>query len=363
MTTTTGRARFVTAAALALGLSSLGCGAATPLNDVTSEPLPDDAKRIEQANLLATPVADAEALLGREVHTTEDGNWTIADNRRPGCTVKVKRVPAAFEVEKRIDLSNVTSLAAGFRELVRASAKYGEAEKIDIAVKNKELLEAERVDGECGELVVSQVLVGRGKRTFLRKKDVAGEVSGSIGGLTPTVGHSASGELSDTLEWESDQAYGFNYTEAAKHASLGLKLAMPSIVDHGQELNIELTTNRKAWLVVFYVDANGEGAVLWPSAEEPEATAEPGKPATLPSATEKAAGIALEARVAEEGKPSRETLVAYAFENKADFDRVKPAAGASDTDGPALAADLTKKIEELPASSWSRAMVHYVIRP
>ena len=39
------------------------------------------------------------------------------------------------------------------------------------------------------------------------------------------------------------------------------------------------------------------------------------------------------------------------------------AAGASDGDGPALAGDLTKRIEELPASTWSRAMIHYVIEP
>lgn len=350
-------------ATLSLGLSVVGCGAATPLTDVTSEPLPDDANRIEQANLLVSPVADAEGLLGREVHTTEDGNWTIADSRRPGCSVTVKRVPAAFVVEKRIDLDNVTTLAAGFRELVRASAKYGTAEKIDIAINNHELLEAERVDGECGELVVNKVFVGQGKRTFLRRKDAAGEVSGTIGGLTPTVGHSASGELNDTLEWQDDQAYGFTYTEAAKHATLGLKLKMPSMVDDGEELSIRLVTNRKAWLVVYYLDANGQGAVLWPSAEEPEPTAQPDRPATLPSSAEKQAGIVLQARVAEEGKPSRETLVAYAFENKADFDRIKPAAGASDTDGPALAGDLTQKVEELPSSTWSRAMVHYVIRP
>ncbi len=346
-----------------LCLSSWGCSGATPLTDVTTDPLPDDAKRIEQANLLVAPVADAEGLLGREVHTTEDGNWTIADTRRPGCTVKIKRTPAAFAVEKRIDLSNVTTLAAGFRELVRASAKYGAAEKIDIDIANRELLEAERVDGECGALVVNKVFVGKGKRTFLRKKDVAGEVSGTIGGLTPTIGHSASGELTDTLEWDDDQAYGFTFTEASKHASLGLRLQMPSIVKNGEELGITLTTNRKAWLVVYYLDANGAGAVLWPSAEEPEPVADPGAPATLPSAAEKAAGIALQAQVAEEGIPSRESLVAYAFENKSDFDRVKPAAGASDGDGPALAGDLTKRIEELPASTWSRAMIHYVIEP
>jgi hypothetical protein len=340
----------------------VACSALTPLNDVAA-PLPVDAQRIEQANLLAVPVADAEGLLGREVQTTEDGNWTIADRRKPGCTVAVKRTPASFEVDKRIDLSSLTTVAAGFHELVRVSAKYGAAESIDIAVKNNELVEAERVDGDCGELVVNSVLVGSGKRTFLRKKEVSGDAAGSIGGLTPSAGHSAEGELSDTLAWTDDQAYGFTYTEAAKHRSLGLELRMPSIVDDGQELAIAFTTNRKAWLVVFYLDASGEGTVLWPSAEEPEPVATLDKPATLPSEAEKKAGIALQARVAEAGKPSRETLVAYAFENKADFDRVKPAAGASDQDGPALAAVLTAQIEALPSSSWSRAMVHYVIQP
>jgi hypothetical protein len=349
--------------AVAALLASSACGPMSGLNDVTTKPLPDSATTIEQANLLLAPVADAEGLLGREVHTSEDGNWTIADARKPGCTVTVKRTAAKFEVDKRVDVSSVTSLAAGFRELVSASVEYGEAEKVDIKVKNQELVEVDRIDGDCGALIVNKVYVGSGERTFVRTKKASGEISGSIQGVTPKLGHSAEGELADRLAWEGDQAYGFTYTEASKHASLGLKLSMPSILKNGEQLKLKLATNRKAWLVVYYLDANGAGAVLWPSAEEPEPTAEAQRPAALPSAAENDAGIALQAQVARPGEASRETLIAYAFENKADFDRVKPPAGETRGDGAALAAELTDKIDELASNSWSRSIAHYVIEP
>jgi len=83
----------------------------------------------------------------------------------------------------------------------------------------------------------------------------------------------------------------------------------------------------------------------------------------LPSAAERQAGIAIEAQLAEPGVPAFETLVSYAFAEKADYDRAKPEAGAASDRGGWLAAELTKTVEQLPLSRWTRAKIHYVIEP
>ncbi|MCA9620717.1 MAG: DUF4384 domain-containing protein [Myxococcales bacterium] len=344
-------------------LALVGCGPAGALTDPTKEPPPSAARSINDTNLLLVPVADGESLLGREVQKTDDGAYSIAATRKPGCSVRVKETKAVYKVAKKVDLSDVTAVGGGFKALVTASARYGSADKVDIAVENHKLLEVERVEGDCGDIIVNKVFIGSGKRSFERRRDLAGRVDGNFGGVTPSASHASSGALEDTLEWDGDQAYGYTFADAGKNPALRLKMEMPSIIQDGEELAINFETNRKAWLVVFYVDAKGEGAVLWPSAEEPEPVVEEGKKKRLPSPSEKEAGIALVGKVAEPGKAARETLVAYAFENKADFDRVKPVAGATDVDGPGLATDLTLKVGDVPSSRWTRAMSHYVIAP
>jgi hypothetical protein len=83
----------------------------------------------------------------------------------------------------------------------------------------------------------------------------------------------------------------------------------------------------------------------------------------LPSAAEKAAGVTIQAQLRAAGTPAREAIVAYAFANKADYDRFKPDVGSSSQDGAALEQQLRKRIEQLPARRWTRTVVHYVIQP
>ena len=138
-------------------------------------------------------------------------------------------------------------------------------------------------------------------------------------------------------------------------------------VTHGR---VELQGGAGVELFLFEQVANltdpvGEGKadVLWPSAEEPAPRVAPNGSAVLPSPRETAAGIRIRAALAKPGTPSRETLVVYGFSNEADFERLKPAAGAASADGAAYAADLTSKLQTLPLSRWSRSVVSYVIEP
>ena len=89
----------------------------------------------------------------------------------------------------------------------------------------------------------------------------------------------------------------------------------------------------------------------------------PDAPATLPSERERAQGIHYKATLLTPGQPSRETLVVYAFAEKHDFDAMKPAAGSENPDDPVYATELTKKLQTVPISRWSRAVVGYVIQP
>jgi hypothetical protein len=83
----------------------------------------------------------------------------------------------------------------------------------------------------------------------------------------------------------------------------------------------------------------------------------------LPSERERAHGIAYQATLLKAGQPAHETLVVYAFTDKRDFDAIKPAAGSENASGPEYASELTKKLQNVSMSRWSRAVAGYVIRP
>lgn len=101
--------------------------------------------------------------------------------------------------------------------------------------------------------------------------------------------------------------------------------------------------------------------MLWPSAEEPEPKAAPGHPAQLPSEGERRSGFAIKAQLRQSGHVERESLVVYAFTDRADLERVKPSPGTSNDDGAGYAARLTKELANVPLSRWSRSIAPYVI--
>jgi Domain of unknown function (DUF4384) len=169
----------------------------------------------------------------------------------------------------------------------------------------------------------------------------------------------------DAIEWADDQAYGFTAKETASTRPLEVQVQMAStILNEGDELQVQFDSpEQPAWLIVYYVDADNHGDVLWPSNEEPEPYVAPGTPAILPSPRERARGIAFNATLPRPGEPSHETIVVYGFADKRDFDILKPSAGAENADGPSFAASLKTKLQGIPMNRWSRTIVEYVIKP
>lgn len=318
--------------------------------------------RTAQANLLLYPSSDAESFLGRAVHQTGKNVWTIADARAPGCEVTVKRTPAPFKSSRKADLSSMTTLAGGLPQLIEIEARYGRSVTADIEVDNTEILEA-NVSPRCGDVVVDRVFVGSGRRQLVTRSEIGGNVAANALPGGPSAGHAQSSKVVDSTEWSEPLAYGFATKSMGGAPPLDLTVRIPATVQEGEDVSVTIETSQRSWLVVFYQEADGRASVLWPSTEEAEPTSEPGRTASLPSATERAAGIRLQAALREPGTPAHELFVVYAFTEKADWERFKPAAGAESASGPTYVAELTQKIGDLPMARWSRAVTAYTIVP
>lgn len=343
-----------------LALTAMGCNGTLP--PPTPGPPPAAANDTQQSHLLLFPESDAQSLLGRAVSRSADGSWTMTDARAPGCEVSVTHEKADFHTSRKIDAHSMTSIAAGYAKLVSLEVKLGRQNTADIDIHNSEILRAD-MRGACGELVVDTVFVGRGKRRIYASAQASAGADVHVGvvNVAPSVDTGAS--QADALEWTDDQAYGFSVKENSKTQPLDLKVGVPSIIDEGDNVTARFETASPAWLVVYYIDGSGHGDVLWPSNEEREPHVTPDAPAILPSEHERSQGIHYRATLLKPGQPSRETLVVYAFADQRDFDAMKPSAGGENADGAGYAAELTKKLQSVPMSRWSRAVVGYVIQP
>ena len=323
---------------------------------------PSDSRSVDQAKLLLFPQADAESLLGRAVQLGGDGSWTMADARAPGCEVGVTREAATFHTSRKVDAHTMTSLAAGYSQLLSIEVKFGRQNTADIEIDNSAVLKAD-LRGACGEMVVDKVFIGHGTRNLEASAVVSGQANVHIGVVTGSPSVDTGKSVADALAWSNDQAYGFDVRQGAKSDPLNLTVSLPSIVTEGDEVTATLDASAPAWLVVYYIDGQSHADVLWPSNEEPAPMAGPGNTATLPSDRERQQGFHIKAALFDHRTASRETLVVYGFADKRDFLAMRPAAASATSDGPAYAAELTKKLQSIPMSRWSRAVVGYVIEP
>jgi hypothetical protein len=327
-------------------------------------PPPDHAEQgreLEQGHLLLFPSDEPERLLARPVRLTEDGAWSIADARSPGCEVEVRRVPSKYRIRRRVKLESLTAFSGTFGELLGIEAGFGSATEADIDIENTLVLKAD-TRGDCDQVYVDQVFVGTGRRKLLAKADAAARASLIVPGA-PGAGVDSKSVVVDETAWGSPQGYAFTYREAGGDRGLQLRVQMPTSVAEGQEVTLRIEADEPAYLVVFYRDAAGKGAVLWPSHQEQSPMVRPGSPAFLPSEAERGAGMRLVAALADPGQATRETLIVYGFRDQADFSRVSPPPGASFEDGTHAAAQLTAQMDELPLQRWSRRIVSYVISP
>lgn len=316
----------------------------------------------DQSHLLLFPESNAESLLGRSAQRAPDGSWTLADMRAPGCVVRATHEKAAFHVSRTLDAHSMTSLAGGYARIVSIEAKFGRKNTADIDIDNTEIVRGD-MRGACGDLVVDTVFVGHGKRNIEASAEAGGNADVHVGVVNAAPSIDARQSQEDALSWKDDQAYGFTVRENAKVEPLEVRVVLPSLLDEGEHVTARFEAAQPAWLVVYSIDGSGHADVLWPSNEEPEPRATPGAPADLPSERERAHGIAYQATLLKAGQPAHETLVVYAFTDKRDFDAMKPAAGSENASGPEYASELTKKLQNVSMSRWSRAVAGYVIRP
>jgi hypothetical protein len=305
-----------------------------------------------RSHLLLFPLSTAEALLGRAVILSEDGGWTIADDRAPGCEVRVQRVPAEYTKQYRVALEDLTSLAAGYSALLGLQAEYGRSIEAEIVIDNTEIMKAD-VRGPCGDVIVDSVSVGRGERRLLRKAAAAVGGSAGKGPVGVSAGRGSEAEVKDRIHWQTPQAYAFTYRELSHVEPLHLDVDMPRTITDGDRFEVRVDGSRDVHLVVFFLEDNGAGGVLWP-AEGSTATITAGETTVLGP---------LEAHLREPREMSRETLVIYAFADEHDYRQFKPDTTAHMTDGTAYAASLTEKLSSISLSRWSRVTLSYEIVP
>lgn len=323
---------------------------------------PTEARATGEGFLLAFPVSDAESLLGRPVQATGNGAWTIADARLPGCEVRAQRAASSFKSKRRVALHTMASISAGFSKVLGLEASHGTDVLSDIAVDNSGIIEAD-TRGACGDVVVDKVFVGHGSRTLLRAATANVGAAAEAQTIALAGAYDSSSRVIDSTEWADDQAYAFTFRSSPGADSLSLSVEVKSTLTDGEEVQASFSTSRPAYITVYYLEAGGSGDVLWPSREEPAPRSVPGTPAHLPSAREASAGVRIRAALRDPNVPARETLVAYAFSELEDFEKLRPEVGGTAKDGASYAAMLTDKLQSVPLSRWARVVTGYTIVP
>jgi len=309
-------------------------------------------------HFLLEPNADAEDLLGRAVHLTSKGGWTIADERAPGCDVRVKRSQAQYEKSYRIGLGDMTAMSGGYSDLLRLEARYGRSVEAAMKIHNVETLTAD-VAGPCGEVIVKSVRVGTGERRLMRKAEGSLKGRAGKGPVALEGGREGITDVADEIRWSTPQAYAFTYEQSPKRTVFEIEAEIPATVTDGDRIRLKFNAPQDAYLVVYYLDATGAGAILYPSDFLPVPMVKGGDSLSLPPENVKE----LEARLADPRVATQDTVVVYAFAARGDFDRFKPAAMAGSNDAVTYAADLTRALASIPISRWDRHTATIQIQP
>ncbi len=309
-------------------------------------------------HFLLEPIGEPESLLGRAVQISSSGGWTIADSLAPGCEVAVERSVASYEKTYQVGLDDMTTMAAGYRDLVGLNARFGRSVQAEYAVQNAEILQAD-TRGPCGDVIVSSVRVGTGERRLLRKAEGKAAGGAGKGEIGVRGGREGTSKVEESMRWSSPQAYAFAFKRLSQEPALDVDVSLPASLREGDALSFEIKASRAAYLVIIFLEESGQGGVLWPGPDLATPKVEAGGSLLLPPAgTDR-----LVAALREPGKPARESLIVYAFTEAGDFERVKPQDAREAGDGAGYAARLAKELVSLPMSRWSRATASYVIEP
>lgn len=349
------------AALLLLSLGTLSLGACTKKGFLEAPEAEEETAAVggfaSDMHFLLEPTGDAESLLGRQVQVSAKGAWTVADERAPGCEVRVKRASAKYKKRHRIALGDLTSFSGGYKEMLSLEARYGRSVEAEFEIENTETLTAD-FDGTCGDVIVKSVRVGSGFRKLVRKAEAAAKGRAGKGPVGAEGGREAKTEALDSMEWGDPQAYAFSYDRVTQRKPFDFSFTLPDRLEDGEQLQLAFGANETAYLIVFFLEESGAGAVLYPNNRVPTPTVEASGPLTLPSPDEQK----IAAKLNDPATAARETLVVYAFTDRADFDRFKPSA-LGEAEVAAYAAKLTAELAHVPISRWQRATATYEIVP
>ncbi|MBZ5712154.1 DUF4384 domain-containing protein [Nannocystis pusilla] len=308
-------------------------------------------------HFLLEPTGDAEGLLGRQVRVTSAGAWTIADERAPGCEVRVKESSSSYKKKYRVGLGDLTAFAGGYKDMLKLEARYGRSVEAEYEIVNVKTLTAD-TEGPCGEVIVKSVRVGSGFRKLVRSAEGAAKGRAGKAGLGIEGGREAATEALDSMEWSDPQAYAFSYDRAAQQKQFDFSAVLPDKFTDGDPIRFEFAANETAYLIVIVLEESGVGGVLYPSGQVSLPTVKGKSQLVLPSPDE----TKIKAQLRDPKTAARETLVVYAFTHREDFDRFKPAAMDAG-EGLAYAEKLEKALSQVPISRWARVTQSYEIVP
>mgnify|MGYP000614948048 CR=1 FL=1 len=309
-------------------------------------------------HFLIEPSADAEDLLGRAVHVTSKGGWTIADERAPGCSVRVKRSSAEYEKSYKISLNDMTAMSGGYSELLKLEARYGRSVEAAMKIQNVETLTAD-TEGPCGEVIVKSVRVGTGERRLQRKAEAGASGKLGKGPVAVEGGREGATDIADEIKWSTPQAYAFTYDAPSARKVFEIDVDVPATVENGDRFRVKFKSENDAYLIVYYLDQNGAGTVLFPAEKVPVPMVKGGNTLTLPPKDV----VDLQAQLIDPKVGTQDTLIVYAFAERGDFDRFKPEAMGGAQDAVTYAAELTRALSSVPISRWDRHTVSIAIQP
>ena len=254
-------------------LMAMSLGACTKQGFLTApEADPEVAGKVgsfsTETHFLLEPTSEGEELLGRAVHVSKSGGWTIADERAPGCQVRVKRSQAEYEKSYRIGLGDMTAMSGGYSDLLKLEARYGRSVEAAMKIQNLETLTAD-TEGPCGEVIVKSVRVGTGERRLVRKAEASAKGRAGNGALAVGGGREAATDVADEMTWSSPQAYAFTYEQSAQRKVFDFQASLNEKVADGEEIEIRFTASQDAFLVIYFLEESGAGTVLYPSSAMP----------------------------------------------------------------------------------------------
>ncbi len=304
-------------------------------------------------HLLLQPTGSPDSLLGREVKIGDDGGYSIAPERRPGCIVEARDEVSAYDQSFSDLLDRVADVAGGRASVASFSASSSKQIEALFDIHN----ESKRVAslaGDCGAVVIDEVMIGTGRRSF--SKRVERKVSGSV-----TVSHVPLGggggqarNSAAALEWNTPQGWAIHVRDFDGASLPRLDLMLEDQVTDGGQLHLRVSSTVEVDLVVAYFEADGKGDVIWPSASHPDTHVPRGGVHEFPP---------LDAGLRNPGVPASEYLVVYAFTSREEFDRLKPAPGSWAVRGPTARTLFEGQFEQVPPSRRAKAEIYYRINP